>query len=340
MKKPIAAILTDTHLKEENIEVNISIYRQAIQIAKSLGLSQIDHAGDVFNSRKAQSQLVLTTFCSILDEIDKADLRLCACVGNHDKTSYGAVESFLDPFAEHPALNLYRTSGRRGTFSENIDLAFLSYFDEEIYLKELESFRFVKEHTVLITHIGCAGAVMNSGTVVESKVTTNSFSKYSRVLIGHYHDAQSLNEKVHYIGSSLQHSYGEKTGKGLTVLYNDLSTEIIPLKYPQYIKYEVKPSEITKDDIVALQQEKTDSGDNIRVVLVGNDKELKSFNKQHLENAGISVQHKADLVDRVELEQRIEPFDTKSLLKEFENFCSKNNLDKEQGYKYFKAIIE
>jgi exonuclease SbcD len=344
MKKPISCILTDTHLKEENIEIVTSIFKQAIDITKSLGLKRIEHAGDIFNSRKAQTQVALDALDNIFEYLKEKGVEMDVVVGNHDKTDYGSEVSFIKQFRYHPAVTIHNTFGSRECTKETA-LYYLSYFDDEVYIENFRkvkarmSYHNCKKH-VLITHIGCAGAVMNSGTVVESKVTTALFDCFDRVYIGHYHDAQSLSDKVHYIGSSLQHNYGEKTGKGLTVLYDDLSTETIPLKYPQYIKYEVKPSEITKKDLEDLKVEKEQSGDNIRVVLVGNDKELKSFNKQHLENAGISVQHKQDVVKKEELEQRVEPFDEKAIYQEFKSFCKKHNLDVEKGMKYFKAIFE
>jgi exonuclease SbcD len=345
MKQAIAVILADTHLKEDNIEVNKSIYRQATQIAQDLGLSCIDHAGDIFNSRKAQSQLVLTTFKEILDELWNNGIQLNSCVGNHDKTDYSAVESFLDPFTEHPAINLFPIDGNRKI--QDIFIHYLSYFSDDTYKYYYEEKcedgfkKFSKYKNILITHIGISGAVMNNGTVIESdSINPCLFEPFDLTLVGHYHDAQVLaGGRIKYIGASIQHNFGELTGKGLTVLYDDLTTEIVPLKYPQYIKYEVAPKDITKKDIEELQKERQESGDNIRLVLTGTDAELKSFNKQILIEAGLSVQHKTDEIQKEELEQRVEAFDMKSLKEEFESFCEKNKLDLHTGMKYFEKII-
>src|SRR5437764_9886702 len=111
---------------------------------------------------------------------------------------------------------------------------------------------------------------MNNGTVIDSEsITPSVFNKFALTLVGHYHDAQVLAEgKIRYIGASLQHNFGELTHKGVTILYDDLSTEIIPLKYPQYIKYEVSPKELTSQDIADLKAEREATGDNIRVILI------------------------------------------------------------------------
>jgi len=346
MRNAIAVILTDTHQKEDNIEIVKSIFRQATEIAKDLGLHEINHAGDIFNSRKSQSQLVLTSFKEILDELWSEGMILHTCVGNHDKTDYSSADSFLDPFSKHPALSLYRIGGARMLRGKkDIWLHYQSYFTDELYQKyllEMVDDVFDRKATnVLLTHIGITGAVMNNGTVIESETITPSlFNDFDLSLVGHYHDAQALaGGRIKYIGASLQHNFGELTGKGLTILYDDLSTEIIPLKYPQYLKFEVSPKELTSNDIADLKKEKEESGDNIRIVLTGSQADLKSFNKQILIDAGVSVQHKQDEINAEELEQQVEAFDANSLQNEFDKFCEKNSLNKETGLKYFNQII-
>ncbi len=342
MKTPIAAILADTHLKEENAEIVKEIFRQATRKAKELGLQQLDHAGDIFNSRKAQTQPVLLAFKEILDEMWNEGMQLYACPGNHDKVFYGSGESFLDPFASHPAFELEPYAGFREL--DGINIHYAAFLSDEQYVSQMN---YLHEHNVwnlrnvLITHVGISGATMNNSTVIHSDLITPSlFKDFDLTIVGHYHDAQILADgRIKYCGASLQHNFGEMTGKGLTVLYDDLTTEIIPLQYPQYIKYEVSPKDLTAKDIADIKQEVAQTGDNIRVVLTGTDAEVKAFNKQLLIDAGVSVQNKADDISIEKIESRIEAFDANSLYKEFEIFCEKNKLDLQTGMKYFKHII-
>lgn len=343
MKKAIAVILTDTHLCETNIPVVKSIFQQAIDIALSLGLNQIEHGGDIFHARKGQLQVNLTAFKEILNTLHEQGITLNQVIGNHDKTEYSIKESFIDPYEHHPALKMYRTAGGR-PLTKDIFLSYISYFTDEVYMEILQDA--IKhggslKQNVLLTHIGVAGAVMNNGTVIGSEsITPSLFSKFDLTLIGHYHDAQILAEgRIKYIGASLQHNYGELTGKGLTVLYDDLSTEIMPLKYPQYLKFEVDPGTITAKDIQELKTEKETSGDNLRIVLTGSEAAVKSFNKMDLQNAGISVELKQDKINKEDIETTLEAFDTKSLKEEFDGFCERNKLCKETGAKYFNMIL-
>lgn len=343
MKKAIALILADTHLCETNIPVVQSIFVQAREIAQELGLNQIEHAGDIFHSRKGQLQINLTAFKEILDDYYNWGFKINQVIGNHDKTEYSIKESFIDPYEHHPALNMYRISGGR-PLTKEIFLTYMSYFSDEIYIKYLQETieqGGSLEKNVLLTHIGVSGAVMNNGTVIESQTIVPSlFSHWDLTLIGHYHDAQMLAEgRIKYIGAGLQHNFGELTGKGVTILYDDLSTEIRELKYPQFLNFEVNPTEITAKDINDLKEEKMNSGDNIKVILMGTEAEVKSFNKTDLRNAGITVEMKQNKIDKSEIESQLEAFDTKSLQEEFNYFCEKNKLDKETGLKYFNKIL-
>lgn len=339
-KKAIAVILTDTHLSEKTIDVNKSIYKQAIKVAQDLGLNEIEHAGDIFQSRKSQSQAVLQAFFDVLNNLLENNIKLNCIVGNHDKTVYSESSSFLDPFTHHPAMNLYPYCGGR-PISNDIHLHYASFFSEDEYFKmvlENDDAGSFGEKNILLTHIGVQGAVMNNGILPESKVTTNLFKKYDSVLIGHYHDPQQLG-KVEYIGASMQHNFGEGTRKGLTIVYDDLTTELIPLDFPQYLKYEVSVNDMTIQDVEDLKKEVKSTNDHIRVILKGTEEDLKSFNKQSLLEIGVSVQLEQEKIDVKELETRVEAFDSLTLTAEFETFCEENKLNKTEGRKYFKKIV-
>lgn len=345
-KIPVAVILTDTHLKEDNIDVNLSVYNQTIQFCIDNNIKTIIHAGDIFHSRKSQSQSVLITFDKILDQILENDLKMISIVGNHDKTDYDSSESFLTPFLYHPCLQLIETSWidkeNSLKLNENIRFSFISYFSDDIYIKELMSLNSQlnqENENFLLTHIGVNGAVMNNGTKIESSIKTSLFKSFKQVYIGHYHDGQSWSN-INYIGASIQHNFGERRNKGLQVLYNDGSLEFVQLDFPEYIKFQVNVKDLTTKDIEELEDIKKNSKDNIKIVLIGNKKDVNEFNVQEIKKIGVEVELKQEDVEIKELDQRIEPFTAKTLTDQFEIFCEKNQLDKEMGLKYFNEIVK
>jgi exonuclease SbcD len=342
MKQPIALFLTDTHLSENNIDVVKSVFSQSIKKAKELGFDRIFHLGDIFHSRKGQIVNNLNGFTAILDEFKETGLKLVVIPGNHDRQQYDSVDSFLDPYEHHPAMELIRHCAGY-PLTKEVFLSMLPFFEDDMYI---ERFKEMQEHgsklvkNVLGTHIGVQGSVMNSGIKVESSITPSLFKDFDVVLIGHYHSPQELAEgRIKYIGSSLAHNFAEIGEKGIVALYDDLTIETIPLKSPKYTTFEISANDINLKDIADLKEEKETTGDFFRIVLTGSEKDIKSFNKQDLQNAGIKVEIKEDKVDRVELESRIEPFDATSLTHEFSVFCEKNKLSLEEGQKYFKRVI-
>lgn len=340
MKKIAGILLTDTHLKESNIDINIKVFEQAIKFCLENKLNKIWHLGDIFNSRKAQPLDVLDAFEQILDLLHKAGIEMITIPGNHDKTSYDSDKSFLNPFRHHPALKLVTT---QETFfiTDDIAVDMIPYFSDHIYkewLEVSEKKRVAANKRILFTHIGVNGAVMNNGVAVDG-ILKDLFAIYEKVYIGHYHDKQIF-DKINYIGGSIQHNFGEDPEKGLTILYDDLTFETKTLIYPKYHKIETDVSTLSLKDIESIRKEVEESGDMIRIVLVGSEAEIKGFNKQSLLAAGVAVATKAEEINREEIDERVEPFTQGTLIEEFEKFTVKNNLDLETGKKYLMKALQ
>lgn len=346
MKIPTAVIITDTHLREENRETVKSIFIQTIEYTLKLGFDTIFHLGDIFHSRKAQTLQVLEMWREILDIIQSFELKLVAICGNHEKTSYEDVASFLHPFQHHPAFTLIDDYFNI-LLTDNIVCHFLPFFSDEEYQKRLVQISAAYTPTenvadILFTHIGITGARMNNGTQVIS-ISQNSFDLYNKVFLGHYHDKQIFGDgKFNYIGSTLQHNYGETPDKGLTVLYDDLTWETIELDFPRFLNIEIDISKLTPQDIQELKEEKAKSNDNLRVIICGPEEQVKSFNKHIFLESGISVEQKVDRINQSEIEERVEPFTSVTLLEEFDKFTIKQNLTESSSVKglgYLKQVI-
>lgn len=341
MSNLIAVILTDTHLKESNIETNKSIFKQAVQVLKKhesdLKKWFIYHGGDIFDSRKAQPLDVLKEgFLDILDYLFDEGVTLVAIPGNHDKTSYASANSFLDVYATHPSLILERY-GACVHLDKECTLSMIPFFADEEYYQVLKDFQ-VEEgrKNFLLTHIGVDGAIMNNGLAVETNLSSNLFDRFDKVLIGHYHDEQEMNDKIHYIGSSIQHNFGEDDNKGVTLLYSDGKIERIPLDFPRYITREIDVKKLSMSDIKEMRE--NNENDSVRIILTGKEQDVKSFNKQQLLDLGVKVELKQTPIDIEELQTRVEPFTSKTLSESFKAFCKEKELNHKVGLKYFNKI--
>lgn len=338
MNQLIGLLITDLHLKEENKETFTSIIKQTCARAIELKLNTILCAGDVFDSRKAQTESNLTTFKESLDYLDSQGITMICIPGNHDKTNYKSSNSFLNAFEDHPAMILLKEPTTL-LLKNAIQLDMVPFYDDEVYIEKLQSLKRIYPTRFLITHIGVNGAVMNNGISVESKVASELFDEWDHVFIGHYHNASRYNEKIVYVGSSIQHNFGETVNKGLVLIDKDGNIAIEELNFPRYIKYEVDVTQVTLKDIEDIQKEKAQSGDNIRISLKGSEKDLKAFNIQRLKEAGVSVELKQDLVQEEDLVQRVEAFTDSTILSAFKMFCKKNKLDHNVGSRFLKKVI-
>lgn len=357
MKKPIAVFITDTHLFERrskedelienNIELNISLYKQAIDIVKECGLNILYHGGDIFHSRKSQTQTLFKVFQQrILDDIfEKENIDLFAISGNHDKTDYKDYYSFLFPFIDHPRFKLcpYDAAIRMGKTKDGrqINLVTIPFFEDEEYLIRLDSANqrvHAIDDNILLTHIEIKGALTNNGTVTNNGIDPGYFHKYKKVLVGHFHNRNSINEKIHYIGAAYQHNFGEDDQKGVCILYEDLSIEYRNLKFPLYIRYDLNPKDITKQIINSLATQNI--VDHVKVVLNGTESEVNSFDRIELKQHGIQVEKNILSVVKEDIDKRIEKFDLATIQTQFDTFVKNKNLDnKAVGQSYLDKAL-
>lgn len=334
--------LADTHLKESNKEIVISIFKQAVTIAKKHQLKRIYHLGDIFNSRKAQSQEVLLAFKEILDMLASEDISLVAIPGNHDKTDYSSWDSFLDPFNEHSAFSLIKQSAVG--YENSMNLFFIPYIEPQQYIDALTKLTKVKESgfKCLLTHIDINGAVMNNGSVIQNPITTDLFKAFDKVIVGHYHDKQTLQPNIHFVGASLQHSFGEAADKGMWGLTTTYELVHIPLSFPQYITQRIDAASFKPADVKNLLKNK--KGDNkVRVILEGDEASLKSFDKEQLLTNGIAIKLEKKAVNKVKEEEEGEliiGMDSLSIVGQFESFCKEKELEYKVGVQYLKQALQ
>lgn len=342
----LAIVLTDTHLKEKNIEINKSIYSQAIKLAKENGLKCVYHGGDIFDSRKAQPLIIQKSFEDILDMFLEENIELIAIPGNHDKSDYTSKHSFLDAFRHHPAFNLI-TEYDNHVLSDKIDLCLIPFFDEKLvysdYLKLGIKTLTKNKKNILLTHIAINGVKNNDGSVVEHSLDSKMFNNFEKVICGHYHNNSLVNGNVYYIGSAFQHNYGEDENKGFTFINKDGSLEFVRSEFPEYKKILIDISDFTTKDKKQLLSQLKNNSENIRVVFKGSYEELQSINKSEFSDIGIDVKLEPNEIQEGIIEafnNEVISFDKKSIISEFEEYCEINNIkNKQQGLNYLKKSI-
>lgn len=350
-KQALAVFSTDWHLQTKNKDQITYLVRQQCELAKKLNAKYLICLGDVFESRIAQREDVLTAFSHILDIINDYGLKLWLIPGNHDKTDYTSPNSFLTSFSTHPCLTLVHLSGSIPFPDYKIQLGFIPFFNDEQWLKQYEEYceyialgleKEDKNKYILCTHIAVTGSRNNDKTLVSSSISTKLFKSFFKVFSGHYHDQQKIGSNFYHTPSIQQNNFGEDIDKGFTVLYSDGSHELVLSDFKKYIKVQIDLDTVTGSQLVDFKKQYSGSNDNVRFEFIGSEKVLKSINKEDYTSIGIDIKTKVkEIVDDIQYAESTEVVEhTKESIKiEFEKFCTQENLKLETGLKYLNKII-
>lgn len=262
-------------------------------LCDELNVRTIIHGGDIFTSRKGQTQDVLLTWKKILDEAAEQNIKFLAIPGNHDKTNLTKDDSFLHVFHGHSALEVMEAGSALS--NNDVDIFFLPYFDEELTysgkLKEVSQIAAKDRCNILCTHIGIDEAKTNSGIKLGSGVKKEDFERFTYVLVGHYHDRQVFKDgKIIYTGSAYQANFGEDTNKGVVVIYDDTKDplEFIELDFTKYVTVDVLPEDLNGDLVLQVNQKQNEA--NVRIRINGDVTDDKKHFILSMQEAGTKVE--------------------------------------------------
>ena len=351
MKKAIAVLVNDIHLDKSNGDLVKDIFRQIIQVCKDFKTNRIICGGDIFTNRSAQPMICLTDWKDILDMLRKARVCLDVIPGNHDKTDPDDERSYLDVYS-YPEVILHR-KGESCIIGGHV-FVFVPYFTDEKWLEEFEKADGIRESqfserdvdpdacSFLITHSGFDGVMNNDGSKVSSIIKPSMFSNYTKVLIGHYHNASKLGNNVYYTGSAYQGNYGETIkDKGFTVIFDNGTIQNIHSRFPQYIKevVDVNDNEAIKK---IIEKYKDDNQNHVRIVFRGKKVDIQKINVAEISKYGIDTKFESveenEAIDNSTTEDAL-CYDKKSIMKDFIKFCSENNI-KGKNLKYGMNLVK
>lgn len=238
-------IFSDIHIhphkrSTERLDHCIDALDWAFKTAVDQKIKNIVFLGDLFHDRQKIDVLTYQKTFEVFEKyLCNNDLRVVLLLGNHDLWHYQKLDvSSVNPLRNLPGIRIVNAPGveELSDGEENFFFGFLPYTHNPIEdLKKVESDWKSKAGTqkkkVLGGHISVDGAVWNvkyntmSDVTIEHdgdmvRVGPEIFKKWDRVFLGHYHAEQKFNEKVEYVGSPLQLSFGEAFQKKHLVIFN------------------------------------------------------------------------------------------------------------------------
>lgn len=351
-KYAVGVLINDIHLDKSNGSLVKDIFQQLMKVCEEYNTHRIFCGGDVFTNRSGQPLQCLTDWKEILEILTKKGFEFYVIPGNHDKTDSNSERSYLDIFGEK-CVYLYRSAGR--VLLDGCVIGFIPYFQDEKWLEEFQRLEDEIDDnmmegdidtdtaTILITHMGFDGVVNNDGSRVSSVIKPSMFKNWTKVLIGHYHNASELADNVIYTGSAYQNNYGENiTDKGFTVVFNDGSIKHVQSKFPRYIKEVVDAND--KETLMnLLEKYGGEERDYIRFVFVGKKTDCQKINIAEIQGKyGIDCKFQCvEEREAIELSESdaVLEYDKKILTKDFMKFCSDNDIKGKQ-FKYGFDLIK
>ena len=336
---PIFILLNDIHIDKSNGELVKDIFKQVVDIAVQKDIMHIVIGGDVFTNRSGQPLDCLTTFQEILDMAEKADIIIDAIPGNHDKTDPNDYRSYIDVYKGNHIFTIHREGC--SAIIGGCAVAFVPYFDDESWKREFDKAAAITEEQLidgdvaddaprfLITHVAIDGVRNNDGSEVLNDLKPGMFDLYTKVFVGHYHNASKIGKNVYYTGSAYQGNFGENLiDKGCTIVYDDGHTEFVALKFPKHIKHEidVNDSETLRNLLEKYEGEKYDI---IRFVFKGKKVDASKVDLSYIESKGIQCEFESieekEAIDNSTDEDALN-YDKRSVTKDFLKFCKENGI--------------
>ena len=261
--------------------------------------------GDLFHERaKIDVMNYLRTFEVFMKHMihDACDRQMYLLVGNHDMYHKERWDiNSVKPLSAIPGVHIIqvpltiRVGGR--------DIDWLPHTENPI--KELEKLKKEsgKAGDLLLAHLAVHGAVTNTFYGIHSDVImeydndmiimdASMFDDWPMTMLGHYHGSQKLNDKVEYVGSPLQLSFGEAFQQKHVIILdletmeknyvvNDFSPKHL-IVTPQDIEaqaYElggnfvrVAVNDLGKKELIDLQRKISDEGKPLSVDLKRDDR--------------------------------------------------------------------
>lgn len=240
---PVLCITGDIHFNLQTLELASSSLRQLLAKARELNIPAVIN-GDLNDTKAIVRAEVANRLIEILEPEDPT--RVFINTGNHDLINQKATASslnFLRPYAQVIGVP---------TYVDAIKSWIVPYFSENA---DLQTFlNAVPDGSRLIVHQGLIGADMGSYVKDSSSLAPEAFANF-RTVASHFHRRQQIQcgklrkggvGTFTYCGSPYTISFSESGDgpKGINVLYDDGSLELVPTGLRKHVIIEMNSTEL------------------------------------------------------------------------------------------------
>lgn len=330
-------LFSDIHVyahkkRNDRLEDCLKTLDWVFDVAEERGITNILFGGDLFHDRqKIDVYSYQRTYETLEKRLRTKKFNLYLLLGNHDlwyndKTSVSSVI----PLSSLPGIRIISNPERIKIAGCNWDFIPFTH-NPLVTLEELPN----EDCEYALGHIAIDGAILHGShqadVTVEhdgDMVAVNSglFDRYNHTFLGHYHAEQIINQKVEYIGSPLQLSFGEafqskhiiafngKT-KEKTYIENNFSPKHLVINLADKDKYKlegnfvrIKVDDLSSTDLISVRKELLSSNNLGSLEIKPNKKKLD----ENMIHDAKAILYKSDEL----ISKYVDEIGTKDLIKE------------------------
>ncbi len=292
--------------------------------------------GDVFDRRKYQNNYTVHFARKMLfDKLLERNIQTYCIVGNHDSYWKNSIEINTPRLLLSDYSNLTIIDTPQTITIDGVDVCFVPWICDE----NEKACHFEIANTkapICIGHFEIAGFEMFRGQVSEDGLVSNIFSKFDKVISGHYHHKSEKNNIV-YVGTAYQltwNDYGDE--KGVHIL-DTISMDLDFFKNDKdiFIKVEFDNGQYTE-----LPE---DIKDCFVKVVTKNKSDLYKFELfiNKLNTMGcfdVKIVDDINIMSESELDEEINIDDTLSLLQVYVSKIDEPSIDKDSLNSYLHTL--
>ena len=272
---------------QDTVNVVNDIYNHVVD----KGITDVVFLGDLFHSRTKIDIDVYDAAWKAMQQLAQG-ANLYLLMGNHDSHNRNADVHSLEPFKEFAEVIDEPCRHTIGGY----DIEAIPWMaDKADFCKAADE---AESADILIMHQDVKGGLLSSGIRSNGDLGTEDIQteKYTKVFMGDYHKPQYLPPNMYYVGSPLQHNFGERGEEKSFVVCegSDVSHSRVPTNAPKFWSFE-SPKEFAEAEGVDSDR------DFIKIAYSGESlQEMANLVEQHSRICAVPQTNKEDRASRLD----------------------------------------
>lgn len=322
----------DPHFRIDNLDESnqfINNLSKLIEDRKDIDIIVV--LGDILHTHEKLHTVALNSATNFFKMLISHKRKLFCLVGNHDATSntiFLTDNHWMNALKGWDGLTIvdYPISEKLGDCS----ITLCPYVPDGRLVEALNHVDEWKESKVVFAHQLLDGAKMGP---IEAKGVEEWKEEYPLCISGHIHDKQKIKDNFVYVGSSMQHSYGETGDKslGLITIADNVVVEEIEL--------DIKKKKIiyaTVDELLEIQEKILNNEEiEYKIVLKGKESELKALKQSTLYKETLDLEN----VKKITFKATFKDQDEVKVLEDDFVECLQSLVYKENNH-YLESLYE